>query len=264
MSLRVHHLNCAHLTGMSLDGEHLACHVLLIETPSSGLVLVDTGLGSSDYAAISSRLGVGFAYGYGRPVIDPSLAAVAQVRDLGFQPDDVRHIVQTHLDLDHVGGLSDFPWATVQVHGDELVAAMSRKGVKAHGRYHPRMWAHGPRFQAYSVEGEAWFGFQAVRQLRGLPEEVLLIPLVGHTLGHCGVAVHSEDGWLLDAGDAYFNPSTIYGPSAGHARKLRLFETIVTTNRNQRRHNQARLRQLVADHPEVRVFNAHDPGGFPH
>ncbi|MFD0510570.1 MBL fold metallo-hydrolase [Streptomyces aureus] len=30
---------------------------------------------------------------------------------LGYAVDDVRHIVLTHLDLDHAGGLPDFPRA---------------------------------------------------------------------------------------------------------------------------------------------------------
>jgi glyoxylase-like metal-dependent hydrolase (beta-lactamase superfamily II) len=45
--LRVHHLDCAHITTMRLGGQPLTCHVLLVETPSSGLVLVDTGLGTA-------------------------------------------------------------------------------------------------------------------------------------------------------------------------------------------------------------------------
>lgn len=128
--LRVHHLNCAHITTMKLGGAHLACHVLVVETRASGLVLVDTGLGSADYAAISSRLGWTLAHVYGRPTIDPALAAVEQIRTLGLDPADVRHIVQTHLDLDHVGGLSDFPWATVHAHASEQQAAMTRKGYR--------------------------------------------------------------------------------------------------------------------------------------
>ena len=31
-----------------------------------------------------------------------------------------------------------------------------------------------------------------------------MIPLPGHTLGHCGIAVRTKDRWLLHAGDAYF------------------------------------------------------------
>ena len=145
---------------------------------TSGLVLVDTGLGTADYAAISSRLGRAFAYGYARPSINPALAAIRQVAALGFDPRDVRHIVQTHLDLDHVGGLSDFPWAAVHVHEAELAAATARKGARARGRYRPPMWAHGPKWQTYSEQGEPWCGFGAVRVLaEPARAEIIAIPL---------------------------------------------------------------------------------------
>ncbi|MFC7753462.1 MBL fold metallo-hydrolase [Tsukamurella soli] len=194
--LRVHHLNCAHVTAMSIGGLPLACHVLLIETPSDGLVLVDSGLGTADYAAIASRLGFAFARLYARPTVAPALAAIHQVRALGHRPEDVRHIVQTHLDLDHVGGLSDFPWAAVHVHADELAAATDRRGVKARGRYRPAMWAHGPDFTTYAEEdGEAWFGFSAVRALAGLPEQILLIHCVAiPTVTAASPSTASPDG----------------------------------------------------------------------
>lgn len=261
MGLRVHHLNCAHITAMSIAGLPLACHVLLVETPRDGLVLVDTGLGTADYADITSRLGFTFARLYARPAADESLAAIRQVQALGFDPRDVRHIVQTHLDLDHVGGLSDFPWAAVHVHQLELAAARRRRGPRARSRYRPPMWAHGPDFRTYTAEGEPWFGFDAVRGLDGLPAEILMVPLFGHTHGHCGVAVQSTEGWLLDAGDAIFDHRQL-DPEPRIGLHVGLFEQIVTTNRAQRVANQARLRQLAAGHPEVDVFAAHDPTGL--
>ena len=48
------------------------------------------------------------------------------------------------------------------------------------------------------------FGFDCVRQLEGLPPEILLVPLIGHSRGHSGVAIDTGQGWLLHAGDAYF------------------------------------------------------------
>jgi glyoxylase-like metal-dependent hydrolase (beta-lactamase superfamily II) len=257
--IRVHHLSCAHLLGMRLGGTPLACHVLLVETPASGLVLVDSGLGTADYADIGSRLGAVFARVYARPAVAPALAAIHQVAALGFDPRDVRHIVQTHLDLDHVGGLSDFPWATVHVHATELAAATARATVKDRGRYRPSMWAHRPRWQTFSERGEDWFGFGAVRALSGLPAEILAVPLPGHTSGHCGVAIDTAEGWLLDAGDAFFDPREVEGPTRRCAPQLRLFEHIVTTDRPLRIANQDRLRELVAHHPEIEVFCAHDP-----
>lgn len=257
--LRVHHLNCACIRRLSINGRQLGCHVLLIETPSSGLVLVDTGLGTQDYADMTSRLTASFVYGYARPKRDPALAAIHQIRALGFDPADVRHIVMTHMDLDHVGGLSDFPKAKVHLHAAEMKQCTERRTLKDKHRYLPKMWAHGLDAETYATEGEPWFGFEAVRELRGLPPEILLVPLFGHTLGHCGVAVESTRGWLLHAGDAYFDPREVKQPKRECAWLVGLFQAAVQTDRALRLHNQARLRAFTAAHPEVEVFCAHNP-----
>lgn len=257
--LVVHHLNCACIQGLSIHGRQLACHCLLVETPSSGLVLVDTGLGTPDFADPARRLGAEFAYLYARPKRDPAMAALNQVRAMGYAAADVRHIVLTHMDLDHVGGLSDFPDATVHLHAAELAAAMARRTFKDRRRYRPLMWAHAPRFRSYADTGQPWFGFDAVRGLDGLPPEILLVPLFGHTLGHCGVAVDSTTGWLLHAGDAYFDPREVHGARRRCAPLVGLFQAIVQTDRRMRLHNQDRLRALTRDHSEVRVFSAHNP-----
>ncbi|QAY74890.1 MBL fold metallo-hydrolase [Agromyces protaetiae] len=245
--------------GLSVLGQHLVCHVLLIETPASGLVLVDTGLGTADYARITSRLGFEFAHLYARPRIDPELAAIHQVRRLGFDPRDVRHIIQTHLDLDHVGGLSDFPEATVHVHEIELAAAIRRKGVRARGRYRPKMWAHTPKWSTFGATGEPWLGFEAVRSLPGLPAEILAVPLFGHTHGHVGYVVETDAGTLLAAGDAYFDAREVKQPDRECGRGVGLFQFVVTTEYDARRANQDRLRALHADHPEIAMYCAHNP-----
>jgi glyoxylase-like metal-dependent hydrolase (beta-lactamase superfamily II) len=261
-TLKVHHLNCAHITRMKLGGQPLACHVVLVETPKDGLVLVDTGLGLADYADIGSRLGTGFAKVYAKPAVDPSLAAIRQIAAMGFDPRDVRHIVQTHLDLDHVGGLSDFPWAKVHVSATELQAATERKGIKARERYRPPFFEHGPDWQTYSDQGERWFGFESVRGLVGLPAEIFFVPLPGHTMGHCGVVLDTDHGLVLDAGDAFFDPREVNQPRRECALGVRMFQLLVTTDFSFRKHNQDRLRELVAAHPEIEVFAAHDPTAF--
>jgi glyoxylase-like metal-dependent hydrolase (beta-lactamase superfamily II) len=56
---------------------------------------------------------------------------------LGYQPQDVRHIVLTHLDLDHVGGLRDFPHAEVHVYAEELDNATAQATTMDRGRFRP-------------------------------------------------------------------------------------------------------------------------------
>ena len=260
--LRVHHLNCACIRRLSIHGRELACHCLLVETPSSGLVLVDTGLGTLDYADLTSRLTRSFVYGYANPKRDPSLAAIHQIRALGFDPNDVRHIVMTHMDLDHVGGLADFPRAKVHLHAAEMKQCTERRTWKDRHRYLPKMWAHGIDAETYATEGEPWFGFEAVRGLRGLPPEILLVPLFGHTMGHCGVAIDSTDGWLLHAGDAYFDPREVKLRERQCAWMVGLFQVVNQTDRKLRLYNQGRLRALTAAHPEIQMFCAHNPFEF--
>jgi hypothetical protein len=80
-----------------------------------------------------------------------------------------------------------------------------------------------------------------------------------HTRGHCGIAIQAPGGWLLAAGDAFFDPREVHGPRRVCTPRIRLFEAAVTTNWRQRAANQGRLRRLTAEHPEIDVFCAHDP-----
>ena len=258
--LRVHHLDCATLCTFAprlvVGPGHagMVCHVLLVET-DAGLVLVDTGLGTADVHDPVARLGRGFLAS-SRPRLDPAQTALRQVERLGFTAADVRHIVLTHLDLDHAGGMADFPHAKVHVMLQEHEAAMLSSTLKEQQRYRPIQWAHWPDFEMYRTRGTRWFGFEAVDTLRGLPPELLLVPLFGHTRGHAGVAVHTPDGWLLHAGDAYFHRATVEGGAV--PRLLRAFERAIAMDDGARVANQARLHALART-GEARVFCAHDP-----
>lgn len=268
--MRVHHINCGTLCPASarfVTGEggffsraQLVCHCLVLET-RQGLVLVDTGLGTRDIQD-PSRLGRRFIQ-RNAPRLDSSETAVARVEQLGFKREDVRHILPTHLDLDHAGGLSDFPTAEVHVFRDEHAAAMKPVDRSKKFGYRPQQWAHGPRWNVHTVEGERWFGFEAVRPIPGLSDEVLIVPLAGHSEGHCGIAVKTSGGWLLHAGDAYFNHREIDPVSPRSPPGVALFQWLRSTDNKARVANQARLRELVRDHSrEVSVFCAHCPTDF--
>lgn len=267
--MRVHHLNCATLCprgGRWVNGSggmcaraRLVCHCLLVET-SDGLALVDTGLGEDDVRGARGRGHTRQLRGLGAR-LRPEETAVRQIVQLGYSPDDVTHVVLTHLDVDHAGGLADFPHAQVHLLAREHEAALAQRGIRDRRRYAPCTWRHVPRWVLHHPDqGERWFDFECVRQIQGLPPELLLIPLVGHTLGHTGVAVETPQGWLLHAGDAYFHYGEMNPDDPWCSPGLELFQRVLAVNEGARRHNQERLRALVRrEGAQVTVFSAHDP-----
>ena len=210
---------------------------LLIET-EQGLVLVDTGLGTDDYVHDSGILKV-FKVVTRMP-LDPQEASIRQVARLGYRPEDVRHIVLTHMHFDHCGGLADFPHAKVHIYRREYEAFLDRPRQFADLAYVRRHIAHGPDWVFYQDTGENWYDFNAIR----LPFEpkMWLVPLPGHTRGLCGVAVKTSPGWLFQASDA----AALFNTEAP-AWLIRLALGP----------HQPRLSQFAADHPEVRIVTGH-------
>lgn len=237
----------------------LVCHTLLIES-EEGLILIDTGLGMNDVHH-PERIS-GFFRNVLRPILQEHETARYQIERLGFNAEDVRHIILTHLDFDHAGGIDDFPNAKVHVMKAELDATKKKSGLITNGRYSPQQLTHSKDWITYYPHGERWFEFQCVRDLQGLPPEILFVPLVGHTEGHAGVAVQTDHGWLLHAGDAYFfrgEMDETYHCTPG----LRGYQKMMEVNRQLRLLNQKRLRQLIsAHHDEVTIFSAHDAVEF--
>jgi glyoxylase-like metal-dependent hydrolase (beta-lactamase superfamily II) len=267
--MRVHHLNCISTCpagGALMDGRtksivrrgELACHALLVET-AHALVLVDTGLGLRDVADPHSRLS-GFFLALLKPDFREEMTAVRQVRRLGYDPRDVRHILLTHLDFDHAGGLDDFPHATVHLLGAEREDAERQSSWLDRQRYRPQQWSTRANWRVYAGgDGERWFGFERVRQPDDLPPEIAMIPLIGHTLGHMGVAVSTAGRWLLLASDAYFYRGEMDLERPRCTPGLRFYQRMMEKDRKWRLLNQTRLRELKRAHGrEITIFSGHD------
>ncbi|GAA4100203.1 MBL fold metallo-hydrolase [Nonomuraea soli] len=228
--MKIHHLNCGSMRPRGTSPT--VCHVLLIEH-DTGLVLVDTGI-DTHIPLVSKWLL--------NPALDPVQTITAQLKARGINRTDVTDIVLTHLDFDHAGALPRFPHARIHLHADEHTA-------RTHSRYQPAQWAHHPRWTTYHGAGQPWIGGLTALPLDGL-DDLFLVPLPGHSPGHCGVAVHTggPTPWLLHAGDAYFNRHP--------DRPTRLSEAMVATHHRTRQATRRRLDHLPAD--TVRVFSAHD------
>ena len=260
--MKIHHLNCGSMCphgrrlmqgeGGWLEPARIVCHCWLIEG-RQGLTLVDTGLGTAQVA--------GMVTGNNKALMRPKLkleeTALVQITQLGFKASDVQHIVLTHLDFDHAGALADFPDATVHVHATELAAAQAPATFIEKQRYEKRLWSHGPKWQTHTTTGERWNGFDAVRALGDGDDEILLVPLAGHTRGHTGVAMREASGWRLHGGDAYFFHTEVQTPAHSPAG-LGFFQTVLAVDNAARKTNQARLAALNA-RGGITLNSAHCP-----
>jgi glyoxylase-like metal-dependent hydrolase (beta-lactamase superfamily II) len=252
--MKVHHLNCGSMHPVGTGP--LICHVLLVET-NNGLVLVDTGYGLDDIAHPARRLGP--PHHLFRPMLNRDETAAHQIDQLGFRRDDVRHIVITHFDTDHIGGISDFPHAQIHVTAAEVLGAMKAPSRSEKFRFRTAQWEHGPNIVEHNPDGEKWRGFAAAKELDQISTGIVLVSLPGHTRGHACVAVDAGHRWVLHCGDAFYHHGILDGQS--HARPaLRAFETVVAFDRKRLRENHARLAELYRrQDPDLFIVCAHDP-----
>lgn len=264
MSYVTHHINCGTMCAgdqrllKRIMPRFMSCHCLIVET-NHGLVLVDTGFGTEEVRR-PQLLGQLFLQA-SKPKLLHEETALYQIEQMGYHAEDVKHIVVTHLHLDHAGGISDFPKARVHVHRPEYEIAQNPKTTLQQGGYLRHQWRDA-RWVVHENPGENWFGFQAVKPLAG-DDNILLIPLPGHSAGHCGVAVNSRNGWILHCGDAYFHQDEMTSEKGKAPWGLKVYQDLMQDNKDLRLHNRQRLRDLYRDHKEkVRLICSHDYDDF--
>lgn len=257
--MNIHHLNCGTMRVYQRTDALAVCHCLLVETPGS-LLLVDSGVGTRDMLD-PARLGpMHLLLNLRR---DEAETALHQVRALGYRPEDVRDIIITHLDLDHTGGIPDFPWARIHVLRSELETAMHPRTFRERKRYRtehlggPVIWVTHER-----PSSEKWYGLDCIRGLEGLPDDICLVPLPGHTRGHCGVAVKTNRGWLLHAGDAYFHHRQMASPPKTPLQFVAFQYFAHMDYQHAMRTKRLLLKLSGASRGEVDMFSAHDPGEY--
>lgn len=247
----IYHLNCVKIVSPYAD--NVCGHCLLLKQKDR-MALIDTGIGLLDSQLPEERIGhelvkiTGYQF-------DENQTAARQIERLGLNPVQVADCIISHLDNDHIGGLADFPNATVHVGREEYENYMS-----GNPRYLKIPLQHNPDIKTYGTSDRLWFGLQARKVATALDVEMLLIPLPGHTLGHCGIAIKNDDKWLFYVADAYYlreelsdidHPVHELAEMRADDNKLRI-DTL------------EKIRRLMQDHPEIEIFGYHDISEFEH
>jgi glyoxylase-like metal-dependent hydrolase (beta-lactamase superfamily II) len=180
--------------------EPLPIYAFVIEHPE-GLIVVDTG----ETARVAEPGYFPWWHPYYRfgvqEWVQPEEEIGPQMRALGFDPNEVRWVLLTHLHTDHAGGLAHFPRAEHLVSRREYADAA---GVMGRLRGYPsHCWPDWFRPTLIELRPEPVGPFPASYAVTQAGD-VRLVPTPGHTAGHLSVLVTTPDLTYFLAGDASY------------------------------------------------------------
>jgi N-acyl homoserine lactone hydrolase len=219
----------------------------LLEHPSAGAVLIDTGFHGSVAVSPRSNLGAFGTVVYRDIEMKAEQAAAAQLRAKGIEPSSVTAVIMTHLHPDHASAISDFPEATFLVSTAEWEAATDG-GVR--DGYVKRQFDHGFDYRLVDFDSDAansFSGFARSFDVFG-DGSVRVVFTPGHTLGHMSVVLQTASGEVLVAGDAIFMQRTLADDHLPH----------LLADEHLFRRSLREIRQYAKETPDAVIIPGHD------
>ena len=157
----------------------LALRCMLVEH-DDGLVLIDTGLGNKEDAKFRDIYGVENAGTRGPTALEDA------IDELGFTPDDIRCVINTHLHFDHAGGNTyRDPQGAVRLAFPRARYVVQRRELDFASHPNERTQASYPRHNFETVP------FQFVEGDAVVLPGIRVIPTPGHVPYHQSVLVQS-------------------------------------------------------------------------
>lgn len=254
------HCNIIKASGITTpkkDWIWLPVSAYLIEHPK-GRILVDTGWhremspdGVYDRKSQIKSLGSWQLYLVNQGRIAKGQAIDEQLAKMGLKPSDIDYVLLTHLDCDHVNGLSQLKGAKhILVARDEMAGI--KKGLTERIRYQERWWkgvdmelfdwngTEGPVGRSYDLFGDG---------------SVAMVNIPGHSAGLCAVKIRNEEGKFV-----------LLFSDGGYARKS--WEQMITSGICKDKKLQRQSLQWIREQsmlPEcVESLANHDPEIKPH
>jgi N-acyl homoserine lactone hydrolase len=223
----------------------------LVEHPSAGAVLVDTGLHPTIAEDPEENLGALMTRLF-HVRMDPEQAVVNRLAQRGIAPGDVAVVVMTHLHWDHSSSVREFPTSTFVLDEREWRAASHggvRQGYRREHIDHAFEW-RTVDFTGDAVESFATFGFTI--DLFG-DGSVRLCSTPGHSAGHMSVLLRLEGRELLLTGDAAYTRDTI----------TRDLIPLFVQDHHSYLRSLGEIHHYLGMTPEALVIAGHDPDSWP-
>jgi N-acyl homoserine lactone hydrolase len=224
------------------------CLAFVIEHPTAGRILVDTGFSREASASLRRDFGLPMSLLFRglRPTPTPF---DAQLRGLGIEPATVTSVIMTHLHVDHTSGMRLLPNARFTVSRVEWQAAHGRfSAAKGYATDHLPL-EDRVEFVDPEGDGEPFGPFHGSLDLLG-DGTIWLLSTPGHTKGHMSVLVRLDDEHdVLLAGDAAYTLRSIQEELL----------PMVTDDDAASRRSLRELKAFTDDHPSAIIVPTHDP-----
>lgn len=232
--------------------------VAVIEHSLHGVLLYDSGY--SEHFYNETRRWPNSVYGRVTPVfIDEGTTAKAQLESRGISPRDVRHIVLSHFHGDHIAGVRDFSKAQFIYQEEAFTAVRHLKGISALRKaFLPGLLPQdfeergcGLNAAQFSSGPKELSQFEGVHDVFG-DGSVWAVPMPGHTEGHLGLLVRTQDKDYLLAGDAcYVRDNFIFNQPSSVITKL------IMDDFSAYKETLHRLHQTHIHHPRLQIVPCH-------
>jgi N-acyl homoserine lactone hydrolase len=218
----------------------------LVEHPTAGPLLIDAGLHPD--AGVDWRKEMGR---FSEVRMEPEQAVRTQLVARGVEPNDISHVVMTHLHTDHASGVREFPDATFLVTRDEWDAAVKGGATKGYERHHFDEDFDWRLLDYAGADSYATFGRSI--DLFG-DGSVRVVSTPGHSLGHQSVVLRLREREALLVGDAAYDRETI----ADRSR-----EPFIQRDRHLFRRSAQEVRLFARENPGALVVPGHDAQFWP-
>ena len=242
-------------TGIWGGGETTVFPIIafLVEHPSAGPILIDSGLHPSIAVDKKQNVGRFFASTVAREWrMEPDQALPDQLRARGIEPSDVKLIVMTHLHLDHSSGMVQFPDATFVFSKQEWEIANEPRGWR--NGYVTSHFDHAFDYRLLDFDDPdvgSFAGFGRSFDLLG-DGSIRVAFTPGHTMGHMSVILRGPEREVLVVGDAAY---TRHALETGHKPFLLQDEHLFARSLRE-------VQRYVEQTPSAIVIPGHDMEQF--
>lgn len=231
----------------------------LIEHPTQGIILFDTGYSTAFFSATQTfpyRL-----YRYVTPVtFSEQQAAKSQLKRLGYSSKDVKFVILSHLHADHICGANDFPTATFLATRTAYDVVAHKKGLAAlRNGFLPSLLPTDFLQRVQWIEHKNQIAltddFSPFTNGYDLFEDqsIIAVDLPGHAAGQIGLFLHTVDDQtvFLVADGCWTSESYQFNQQPHWLTKL------ITHDAQAYQQTFRRIYQFAQQHPEVQIVPSH-------